>query len=79
MFYRPGTLFVILDVDREILEWLSLLSSKQLADCSWLVALPVNSDSISMTTSVTSINETEISATNNLLSPFRPMTSKNSP
>lgn len=78
MFYRPGTLFVVLDIDSEILEWLGLLNSNQLADCSWLIALPINTTSISMTTTVTSFNATEISATKNILSPFETMLSKNS-
>ena len=40
---RSGTLFVILDIDREILNWLSHLDSKQFSECSWLIILPIQS------------------------------------
>ena len=69
-------MYVVLDVDWEVLEWFGLLSSKQLADCSWLMIIPSNGTSLLMTTLIASFNSEQISETNTILSPFKTIMSK---
>ena len=36
------TLFVIIDIDEEIVNWMSQRSSREFAHCSWLIAIQKN-------------------------------------
>ena len=74
--FRSGTLFVVLDIDNEILEWLDSLGTKQFADCSWLMILPLNVSKIQMSVLSNPFNDSEKLAINQMTLPFKNMTSE---
>ena len=76
-FYSQGTLYVVLDLDEEVLEWLGTLSSEQLSDCSWLIAFPTNNTSkIKPARTTTATKTTEPFEMNIMFSPFKSLLSK---
>ena len=75
-FNSSGTLFVLLDIDKDILDWLSQLDSKELSNCSWLLVVPANATSMPLTSINDNINSTQKSVISKLFSPFKSMTSK---
>lgn len=67
------TLYVVLDIDTEIIKWLANLTSNQLADCSWLIVFPTNATlTLPESTLPTKKNNSyEIENVGSLFSPFK--------
>ena len=76
ILYRSGTLFVVLDIEPDILIWLSSLSTKELADCTWLMILPTNEPLMRGTSMLKKLDDSEKSKIGQILSPFQTMSSK---
>ena len=68
--FASRTLILMLDIDQEILNWLSQLDRKQFSDCSWLIIHPTNSMSRSIFPLGPVLNLSQESSIHKILEPF---------
>ena len=66
---------MLLDIDGEILNWLSQLDSLELSNCSWLLVIPANSTTIPTTDINKKLNTTQKSVMSQLFVPFESLPS----
>ena len=66
---------MLLDIDGEILNWLSQLDSLELSNCSWLLVIPANSTTIPTTDINEKLNTTQKSVMSQLFVPFESLPS----
>ena len=66
---------MLLDIDGEILNWLSQLDSLELSNCSWLLVIPANSTTIPITDINRKLDTTQKSVMSQLFVPFESLPS----